>query len=287
MLTETRIKAAKPGKHTDERGLYLLVTPKGSKLWHYRYSFAGKEKLLALGAYPVVTLAMAREKHLDARRLLDAGVDPMAQKKKEKLAAKVAAENSFNAVAEKWLAHWREGVTAHHADDTERRMQTNILPALGARPIAEIDAAELVAMVKAVEKRGARDVAKRALETTGQIFRYAIAHGYATRNPAAEIKPRDVLKPTVRVNFARVDSKELGDLLRGIEIYRGAPITRLAMKLLSLTFVRTGELIGARWSEIDFDEARWNIPAERMKMKTPTSFRCRIRRLRCCVWFRR
>jgi integrase len=193
----------------------------------------------------------------------------MAQRKDEKTAAKTNAENSFQSVAMLWLEHWKEGVTPRHADDTERRMKANILPYIGARPIAEIEAPELVAMVKAIEVRGARDIAKRALETTGQIFRYAIAHGYAKRNPAAEIKPRDVLKPTQRVNFARVDAKELPALLRSIEVYRGSHITRLAMKLLALTFVRTSELIEARWSEFDLDAARWDIPAERMKMRTP------------------
>jgi integrase len=272
-LTDTGIRKSKPGdkpyKLTDGRGLFLLVTPAGGKLWHFKYRFEGKEKLMAIGPYPDVMLAMARERHQVARQLLASGTDPMAQRKEEKAAAKVSADNSFQAVATLWLEHWREGVTARHADDTERRMKANFLPCIGARPIAEIEAPELVAMVKTIEARGARDIAKRALETTGQIFRYAIAHGYAKRNPAAEIKPRDVLKPTQRVNFARVDGKELGDLLRAIEVYRGAPITRLAMKLLALTFVRTSELIEAKWSEFDLDAARWDIPAERMKMRTP------------------
>jgi integrase len=124
-------------------------------------------------------------------------------------------------------------------------------------------------MARAVEARGARDLAKRALETTGQIFRYAIAHGHTMRNPAAEIKPRDVLKATVKENYARVDAKDLPALLRQMEVYQGTHVTRLALKLMALTFVRTSELIGARWSEFDFEQKRWNIPAERMKMRTP------------------
>jgi integrase len=148
-------------------------------------------------------------------------------------------------------------------------LKANVYPLLGTRPITEIEAPELVAMVKAIETRGAADLAKRALETTGQIFRYAIAHGYAKHNPAADIKPRDVLKPTRTVNLARVDAKELPALLRAIEVYRGKVITRLAMKLMALTFVRTSELIGARWDEFDVEAQRWNIPAERMKMRTP------------------
>ena len=272
-LTETEVKRSKPGdkpyKLADGRGLHLLITPNGGKLWRWKYRVGGREKLMSFGAYPDVTLATARERHQDARRVLSAGVDPMEQRKEEKTAAKVSAENSFASVAMLWHQHWSEGVTERHAEDKLRRIQANIFPHLGARPIAEIEAPELVAMVKAVEARGARDMAKGALQTTGQIFRYAIAHGYARRNPAAEIKPSDVLKKTVRVNFARVDRKELAELLSAMECYQGTPITRLAMKLLALTFVRTGELIEAKWSEIDFDNARWDIPAERMKMRTP------------------
>jgi integrase len=151
----------------------------------------------------------------------------------------------------------------------KRRIEADILPSLGARPIAEIEAPELVAMTKAIEKRGARDIAKRALETTGQIFRYAIAHGYAKRNPASEIRPSDILKSTRKTNYARIDAKELPGLLRSIEVYPGTHVTRLALKLMALAFVRTSELIGAKWEEFDIEAARWNIPAERMKMRTP------------------
>lgn len=146
-------------------------------------------------------------------------------------------------------------------------MEADILPYVGARPIAAIEAPELVAMTKAIERRGARDIAKRALETTGQIFRYAIAHGYARRNPASEIRPGDILKSTRKVNYARVDARELPNLLRSIEVYQGTHVTRFALKLMALTFVRTSELIGARWAELE--ACRWDIPAERMKMRTP------------------
>jgi integrase len=148
-------------------------------------------------------------------------------------------------------------------------METDILPCLGARPIAEIEAPELVAMANAIQERGARDIAKRALETVGQVFRYGIAHGYSKRNPAAEIRPSDILKSTRKVNYARVDARELPALLRNIEVYQGTHVTRLAMKLMALTFVRTSELIGAKWTEFDLEAGRWNIPAERMKMRTP------------------
>src|SRR5271155_2642120 len=148
------------------------------------------------------------------------------------------------------------------------RMDADIFPRLGKRPLAEIEAPELVAMTKAIEERGARDIAKRALETAGQVFRYAIAHGQARRNPVTEIRPRDILKSARKTNYARVDAKELPALLRAIEVYQGTHITRLAIKLMALTFVRTSELIGARWSEFNIETARWDIPAERMKMRT-------------------
>lgn len=271
-LTDTEIRKARAKdaayRLADGGGLYLWVTPAGGKLWRWKYRFDGQEKLMALGKYPAVPLARAREEHSKARTLLATGVDPMALRKANKTADKAAVENSFQSVARLWLEHWREGKSPRHVDYVERRMQMDILPCLGARPVAEIEAPELVAMVNAIEARGARDIAKRALETTGQIFRYAIANGYARRNPASEIRPSDILKSTRKINYARIDARELAELLRAIEVYQGTPVTRLAMKLMALTFVRTGELIGAKWAEFDFQGARWDIPAERMKMRT-------------------
>jgi integrase len=193
----------------------------------------------------------------------------MAERKATKIAVQVASENSFSSVTARWMDHWKDGKSPRHVDSTRRRLASNILPSLGALQVAEIEAPDIVAMVRAIEARGARDIAKRALETTGQIFRYAIAHGYAKRNPAAEIRPGDILRATQKVNYARIDAKELPNLLRQIEVYPGTHVTRLAIKLMALTFVRTSELIGAKWSEFDLDAARWNIPAERMKMRTP------------------
>jgi integrase len=254
---------------TDGGGLYLAVTPMGGKLWRWKYRYLGAEKLMSLGKYPDVTIADARQRHADARKVLAAGVDPMAKRKADKAARMASADNSFKTVAELWLSHWGSGKSARHVDTTRRRLESNVFPVIGPRPIAEIEAPELVEMVKKVESRGAVDLAKRALETTGQIFRYAIAHGQAKRNPAADIRPRDILRPTRKANFARIEAKELPALLRAIEVYRGKVITRLAIKFLALTFVRTGELIGARWEEIDLGCRRWKIAAERMKMKTP------------------
>ncbi|MBB5329804.1 tyrosine-type recombinase/integrase [Tunturiibacter gelidoferens] len=272
-LTDAKVKQAKVGttarKIGDGGGLFLFVTPSGGKLWRWKYRYQGKPKLMALGQYPDVSLALARKRHVEGRELLATGLDPMAEKKAEKLRAHEEDENSFATIAAKWLEHWREGKSKRHADTVSRRMDTDLLPTLGARPIAMIEAPELVRVVKAIQQRGARDLAKRALETMGQIFRYAIAHGYARRNPASDIKPADILKSSQRVNFARIDAKELSDLLKAIEVYRGTQLTRLALKLMGLTFVRTSELIGAKWSEFDLEARRWDIPAERMKMKTP------------------
>jgi integrase len=268
-LTDTVIRKART-KHTvyrltDGGGLYLQITPAGGRLWRWKYRFDGREKLMSFGSYPDVSLSLARERHVEARKLLASGTDPMAERKAEK----AAAENSFQSIARAWWEHWQDGKNLRHAVQVKRRMEADILPYLGARPIAAIEAPELVAMTKAIERRGARDIAKRALETTGQIFRYAIAHGYARRNPASEIRPGDILKSTRKVNYARVDARELPNLLRSIEVYQGTHVTRLALKLMALTFVRTSELIGARWAEFDVEACRWDIPVERMKMRTP------------------
>jgi integrase len=272
-LTDTAIRrsrgADKPYKLADGKGLYLLVNPSGSKLWRWKYRHEGKEKLMPFGAYPDVSLADVRLRHAAARRLLAAGSDPMAERKAEKEAVIEANENPFSEIAALWFEHWKVNKSSRHVDATRRRLEANVFPAIGDRPIALIEPPELVEMVKKIEARGVGDLAKRALETVGQVFRYAIAHGYSHRNPAADFRPSDVLSPTKKVNLARVSAKELPDLLRAMEVYRGKVVTRLAMKLLALTFVRTSELIEARWEEIDFEARRWNIPAARMKMDTP------------------
>ena len=268
-LADVQIKRIKPNikprKVSDGGGLFLWVTPAGGKIWRWTYRHEGRAKLMTFGKYPDISLAQARERHSEARKLLATGTDPMAQRKAEK----AATENSFQSVAVCWREHWQHGKSSRHVDYVKRRMETDILPCLGARPIAEIEAPDLVAMTKAIERRGARDIAKRALETTGQVFRYAIAHGYAKRNPASEIRPSDILQSARKVNYARIEAKELPDLLRSIEVYPGTHVTRLALKLMALGFVRTSELIGARWVEFDLEAARWDLPAERMKMRTP------------------
>jgi integrase len=268
MLTDTEIRKAKPKQKPyripDAGGLFLFITPAGGKLWRWKYRFDGKQKLMALGVYPDVSLAEARIRHAEQRTVLASGLDPMTQRKASK-----AEGTTFTTVASEWLEHWRTGKSPRHAGYVERRLQADILPAIGERPVAEIKAPELVAVARGIQDRGACDIAKRALETINQVFRYAVARGLAKRNPAGDFKPGDVLHSVRKVNYARIDAKELPALLRAIEVYRGTPVTRLAMKLMALTFVRTSELIGSRWEEIDWDANRWNIPAERMKMRTP------------------
>ena len=272
MLTDTRVKNAKPQaklyKLTDERGLHLSVYPNASKLWQMRYRTEGKERTASLGKYPEVSLAEAREKRDQMRKLIAKGIDPVQSQKAAKEAKKLAQTNSFEAVARTWFEGWKDARSTRHAEYVIRRLEADVFPVIGSRPVSEIQAPELVKMMKAIQRRGALDIAKRCYQMTGQVFRYAIAHGIAERNPAGDIKPSDILPSRLKTNYARVDAKELPALLRAIEAYQGTQVTRLAMKLMTLTFVRTSELIGARWQEFDLQAGQWRIPAERMKMRT-------------------
>jgi integrase len=249
--------------------MYLEVTAAGGKYWRMKYRFGGKEKRLALGVYPDVSLAQARDARDLARKVLSTGEDPGQVKRDAKLTKAVSDANTFEKVARLWWEHWKGPRSPRHADYVIRRLEADVFPVLGSKPASKITAPQLLAMAKAIEERGASDIAKRALQTCGQIMRYAVAHGLIERNPAAEFRPSDALKPSKKGNYARLDAKEMPELLRKIEAYQGNSVTRLAMKLMALTFVRTGELIGARWAEIDLAAAEWRIPPERMKMRTP------------------
>lgn len=275
MLTDTAIRKAKPTekayKLTDERGLHLMVRPTGGKLWQLRYRHEGAEKTASLGSYPDVGLTEARNKRDALRKLIAQGVDPIQAKRADKLRRDEAKAHTFESVAREWFEHWKHDKSARHAGYVIARLEADVFPVLGARPVAEVEAPELVRMLKKIAERGAVDIAKRCLQMSGQVFRYAIAHGLGgtKRNPASDVKPGDIL-PLRRVeNYARIDARELPLLLRKIEAYQGTPITRLAIKLMALTFVRTSELIEAKWQEIDLEAGRWDIPAERMKMRTP------------------
>src|ERR1700737_718373 len=279
-LTDTAIRGTKPGqkpfKVYDRDGLFLLINPGGSKLWRWRYRFDGKEKLMALGEYPLVNLGEARELHFAARKTLAAGIDPMAERKAEAEAKQREAEarqreaqSSFENIARKWWEWWSIGKSPRHADTVMRRLQADVFPAFGHKFIDAVTAADVRELMLKIERRDARDVAKRAHENTGQIFRYAIARGIASRNPVADFKPRDILAEARTENRARIDARELPELLAKMDDYNGDAITRFAMKLMAYTFVRTSELIEAPWTEFDLDNARWTIPPERMKMDTP------------------
>jgi integrase len=224
---------------------------------------------MALGRYPEISLSDARERRDTARKKLANGIDPMAERMAKKTAVILATEYTFEKIAARWLEHWKGNKSARHVATTRNRLRVNVYPVLGSRPVAEIEPMELVELAKHIDARGASDMAKRILQIVGMVLRYAVAHGYSKRNPASEIRPSDILKPTRKTNMARIDAKELPALLRAIEVYEGRQLTRLAIKLMALTFVRSSELIGARWDELDSESMRWSIPAERMKMKTP------------------
>ena len=250
----------------DGDGLYLWVYADGRKYWRLRYRFDGKEKSLSLGVYPDVGLKEARTRRDVERKRLDNKLDPAVERQAEKRRKRLAAENSFEAVAREWFEKQVHTWVSHHAADVRRRLETNLFPFIGARPIAEIDAPELLDAVRKIEARGAHDLAHRVLQVSGQVFRYGIATGRCARNPVPDL--RGALKPHVKKNQAAVRPEELPELLRKIATYdqNGDRQTQLALQLLALTFVRTSELIGAQWTEFDVDAALWVIPAARMKM---------------------
>ena len=277
-LTVTEINNTKPREKAfklyDEAGMFLQVTPSGGKLWRFKYRYDGKEYLLSLGTYPEVSLAQARDRRDDARKLLASTppVNPSAKRKEAKAEKAANLSNNFELWAGKWFSHWQEGKSPRHADYVKRRLDADALPLIGSKPITEIDTDDVTGLIKTVANRGALDIAKRLHQTLGQVFRYAIAHSKESKlkiNPANQIKPSDIIVSRKKVNYARLDIKEMPDLLRAIDASNSQGATRVAVKLMALTFVRTSELIGARWDEFDFDAAQWRIPAERMKMKTP------------------
>ncbi|WP_256211951.1 tyrosine-type recombinase/integrase [Nitrosomonas communis] len=247
----------------------LLIQPNGSKWWRFRYRHNNKEKMLSIGTYPDVTLKVARKMRDVAADQLQQGVDPSQYRQEQKQLKQLSVENSFEKVAQLWWDNWKTNKTKRHANYTIRRLEADIFPIIGNKPITEITTPTLLMAFKKIESRGALDIAKRALNTCSQVFRYAVGHGLAERNPAADIKPSDVLRPAKSRNYSRLSQKELPELLRRIDEYDGQPLTKLALQLMAITFVRTGELIGAKWDEIEFDMKLWRIPAERMKMRTP------------------
>jgi len=269
-LSDAAVRNAKPKtksyKISDGEGLFLLVMPSGSKYWRMKYFFGAKEKLLALGVYPDISLADAREGRAQARKLLAAGKDPTEAKKEEKRLIIQKHENTFEAVAREWHGNRQRKWTPKYATKTLRRLEMHVFPGLGSKAIADITPQELLSVMRKIETRGP-DIAHRLLQICGQIFSYAVITQRTVMNPAASL--RGALAPLVKKNHAYIKPNELKEYLARLEAYEGALQTKLALKLLLLTFVRTGELRGAEWTEIDLDKAEWRIPAERMKMKDP------------------
>lgn len=271
-LSDTAIRKAKPTdkpqRLADGGGLYLEVSPAGGKWWRLKYRFGGKEKRLSLGTYPDTGLADARGKRDDARKLLAAGVDPGEHRKAERAAGDDRAANSFEVVGREWHAKQAPSWVKDHGDRIMLRLENDIFPWLGKRPVAEVKAKELLATVNRIADRGAVESAHRALQNCGQVFRYAIATGRADRNPAADL--RGALPPTKQTHLAAItDPDKVGGLLRAMDAYTGSLVTKCALRFAPLVFVRPGELRQAEWAEIDLDKAEWNIPASKMKMREP------------------
>lgn len=276
-LTDVAIRNAKPREKAYKLaaggGLYLLVTPDGGKYWRLKYRSPvernkkgkPKEKLMALGVYPAMRAPKAREERDAAKLVLKGGRDPLVVKQVAKIAATVGAENTFEAVAREWFAKFSPKWKKNHSTKIIRRLERDIFPWLGARPIAAISAPELLAVLRRIEDREAIDTAHRAHQNCGQVFRYAIATGRAERDPSPDL--RGAIPPAERHSYASIkEPQAIGMLLRAINGYHGSTVTKAALRLAPLVFVRPGELRGAEWSEFDLDGAEWQIPGERMKM---------------------
>jgi integrase len=272
-LTDTRIRNAKtnskPYKLSDGGGMYLLVTPNSSRYWRMDYRFGGKRRTLALGTYPTVTLSNARSRREAARALLEKDIDPSVWKKATKRAAKLANDNTFEAIAREWLENQRKRLAPRYLALLLARLEADVFPQIGSRPVTNIDAPELLEMLRKVEKRGVIETALRLRQLCGQVFRYAITTGRAQHDPSADL--RGALKSPGRPRGHKaMQLDEVPSFMQVLGAYDGDPRTRLALRLMVLTFARTTELRAARWSEfenLDGNDPLWRIPAERMKMK--------------------
>lgn len=259
-LTDVAIRSAKPGKKpaklSDERGLYLLVNPSGGKWWRFDYRYAGSRKTLSLGVYPDVTLKDARDRRDAIRKQLAAGVDPAEHRKTMKAAQSNRAANSFESVAREWFDRYQPTWAISHASKIIQRLEKDIFPWIGGKPIAELTAPQLLIVLRRIENRGALDTAHRAHQNMGQVFRYAVATGRAERDPSRDL--RGALASPKREHFAAItDPKAVGELLRAIDGFRGTFTVQCALKLAPLFFVRPGELRTAKWEQFDFEKAEW------------------------------
>jgi integrase len=277
-LTELQIKKIKPTdkvqKLSDGGSMFLLVNPNGGKYWRMSYCFDGKQKTLAMGVYPVISLAEARAKRDNAKAMLNAGTDPSDKVTKKAIKAvivqaqetqQIDEDNLFENVATEWHTKHSTNWKSTHADKIIGRLKADVFPWLGKRPMVEITPPELLSVIRRIEARGVLETAHRVLANCGQIWRYAVATGRAERNQAADLK--GALPPVQGEHFAAItDPKGIGELLRKIEGYKGGYVTRAALSLAPLVFVRPSELRKAEWAEIDLDAAMWTIPADKMKM---------------------
>ena len=288
-LTDTKIKNLKPGlkplgnhqdgktthqqtdkpyRVSDEKGLYIEVYPNGSKYWRLKYRTHGKEKRLAIGVYPDVTLAQARESRDIARRQLAQGIDPSEHKQAAKAARQEAADNSFEVIALEWFNRKLADKSENHRDRTLRALKKDLFPVIGKRPIESITPPELLKALRKIEARGAIETAHRAKQTAGQIFRYAVATGRAERDPSGDLK--GALATPGKTHLAAItDPKEVGKLMLAIEGFTGTPTVKAALQLSPLLFCRPGELRHMEWAEINWEDKQWELPATKMKMKQP------------------
>jgi len=268
-LTDVKIRNAKPKakpyKLADGDGMFLLVHPNGSKYWRLKYRIAGRERIMALGVYPGVSIIEAREKRDEARKALRTGNDPAEVKKETKRVGKLKDEHTFEGIAREWYQQNAHRWTSRYSETMLHRLEKYVFPTLGNRPVHSMNAPEVLSTLRVVEKSGALDLAKRLMQVCGQVFMYAIATGRAERNPVPDL--RGALKTPVITHRAYLKAADLPEFLQRLAAYDGHIQTKLALRLLMLTFVRTTELRGAEWSEVDLDKAEWRIPAARMKMR--------------------
>lgn len=268
-LNDMQIRRAKPEAKAytlgDGQGLSLLIEPNGSKSWRFRYRYAGKPKMISLGVYPTITLADARSRRDDARKLVAEGKNPSEVRKEQKIALQTESESAFEKIATEWHQMKSAKWSAGYASDIMEAFQNDIFPYVGTRPIGEIKPLELLNVLRKIEKRGALEKMRKVRQRCSEVFRYAIATGRAEFNPAADLSSALEVHQSNHFPFLKAD--ELPDFLRALDSYTGSRLVQIATKLLMITGVRTIELRAALWSEFDLDNAIWEIPAERMKMR--------------------
>lgn len=270
-LTDVKVRSAKPEdkayKLTDGEGMHLMVHPNGSKYWRLQYRFDGKQKTLALGVYPEITLSEARQRRDEAKRQIATGTDPSEQKKVDKQLRQALVDNTFKAIALEWHEYKRPNWSKGYAEDLMEAFENDIFPDIGKRPVAEIKPLEMLTSLRKLEKRGVLDKLRKIRQACNQVFRYAIVTGRAENNPASELA--SALPPPKATHYPHLLPDELPDFLRALSTYSGSKITQLATRILMLTGVRTIELRQAEWKEFDFEKGLWEVPKERMKMRRP------------------